>query len=116
MPLVRWAIEDVELSGGVVIPAGQPILPERAVANRDESVFPRGWEVDFHREDQPAHLSLGFGAHHCVGATLAQLELEVTLEKMLDRFRGLALAIPAQDVAWSRTSFMRSVEALALTW
>ena len=43
MPLVRWAIEDVELSREVVIPAGQPILPERAVANRDESVFPDGW-------------------------------------------------------------------------
>jgi cytochrome P450 len=116
MPLVRWAIEDVELSGGVVIPAGQPILPERAVANRDESVFHRGWDLDFHRTDPPAHLSLGFGAHHCVGATLAQLEIEVTLEKLLARFPELALAIPAQEVRWSSTSFMRSVEALPLTW
>jgi len=116
MPLVRWAIEDVELSGGVVIPAGQPILPERAVANRDELVFPRGWELDFHRDDPQPHLSLGFGAHHCVGATLAHLELEVTLHKMLDRFPGLELAVPAEDVTWSRTSFMRSVEALPLTW
>jgi cytochrome P450 RapN len=116
MPLVRWAIEGVELSGGVVIPAGQPILPERAVANRDDSVFPRASEVDFHRKDPQPHLSLGFGAHHCVGATLAHLELEVTLEKMLARFPRLELAIPAQDVTWSRTSFMRSVEALPLTW
>jgi cytochrome P450 len=116
MPLVRWAIEDVELSGGVVIPAGQPILPERAVANRDESVFDHGWELDFHRKDPPPHLSLGFGAHHCVGATLAHLEIEVTLDRLLARFPELALAIPAPDVRWSPTSFMRSVEALPLTW
>jgi cytochrome P450 len=115
-PLVRWAIEDVELSGGVVIPAGEPILPERAVANRDESVFAHGWELDFHREEPQPHLSLGFGAHHCVGGSLAHLEVEVTLEKMLARFPHLELAIPARDVRWSRTSFMRSVEALPLTW
>jgi cytochrome P450 len=59
---------------------------------------------------------LGFGAHHCVGASLAHLEIEVTLEKVLARFPNLELAIPAQDVAWSPTSFMRSVEALPLTW
>jgi cytochrome P450 len=116
MPLVRWAIEDVELSGGVVIPAGEPILPERAVANRDEVVFPHGWELDFHRHDPQPHLSLGFGAHHCVGGSLAHLEVEVTLEKMLARFPHLELAVPANDVRWSQTSFMRSVEALPLTW
>jgi cytochrome P450 RapN len=116
MPLVRWAIEDVELSGGVVIPAGQPILPERAVANRDDSAFPSASEVDFHRRDPQPHLSLGFGAHHCVGASLAHLELEVTLDKMLARFPGLELAVPAPDVTWSRTSFMRSVDSLPVTW
>ena len=116
MPLVRWATEDVELSRGVVIPAGQPILPERAVANRDESAFPRGWELDFHREDPNPHLSLGFGAHHCVGASLAHLEIEVTLQKMLARFPRLELAVPADEVRWSQTSFMRSVEALPLSW
>ena len=116
MPLVRWATEDVELSRGVVIPAGQPILPERAVANRDESVFANGWELDFHRREPQPHLSLGFGAHHCVGASLAHLEVKITLEKMLARFPRLELAIPANQVKWSKTSFMRSVDALPLTW
>jgi cytochrome P450 len=114
MPLVRWATEDVELSDGVVIAAGEPILPERAVANRDESVFPRAGTVDFHRDDPPAHLSLGFGAHHCVGASLAQLEVEVTLVQMLARFPNLELAIAPHDVRWARASFMRSVEALPI--
>jgi cytochrome P450 len=99
-----------------VIPAGDAILPERAVANRDESVFPNGWELDFHREDPQPHLALGFGAHHCVGASLAHAEIEVTLTKMLARFPNLELAIPARDVSWSRTSMLRAVEALPVVW
>jgi cytochrome P450 len=116
MPLVRWATEDVPLSSGVVIPAGEPILPERVAGNRDEAVFPHARELDFHRENPKPHLSLGFGAHHCVGAPLAHLEIEVTLNKLLSRFPYLELAIPAQEVKWSRTSLMRCVEALPLTW
>jgi cytochrome P450 RapN len=116
MPLPRWANEDVELSGGVVISAGDAILPERAVANRGESVFPNGWELDFHREDPHPHLSLGFGAHHCVGASLAHAEIEATLAKMLARFPSLQLAIPSREVRWSRTSMLRSVEALPVVW
>ena len=41
-PMIRWANEDVELSHGVVIPAGESVLAEHNVANRDESVFPQG--------------------------------------------------------------------------
>ena len=62
------------------------------------------------------HLSLGFGPHHCLGAQLAHLEIEVTLEKMIARFPDLELAVPAEEVRWSSTSFMRSVEALPLSW
>jgi cytochrome P450 RapN len=115
-PLVRWAREDVDLSGDVTIGAGDPILPERGAANRDESVFPHGWELDFHRQNPKPHLALGFGPHHCLGAPLAQMEIEVTLAKMISRFPKVQLAIPAGDVRWSNTSFMRCVEELPLTW
>jgi cytochrome P450 RapN len=116
MPLPRWASEDVELSHGVVIPAGDAIFAERVVGNRDESVFPHAWELDFHRDAPEPHLALGWGAHRCVGAALAHLEIEVTLVKLLDRFPDLRLAIPADEVRWSRSRLFRSVEALPLTW
>jgi cytochrome P450 RapN/nocardicin N-oxygenase len=115
-PLVRWASEDIELSGGVVIPVGDPVLPERVAGNRDESVFPDGWELDFHRDEPAPHLALGFGPHHCLGAPLARLEIEVTVDKMLDRFPALELAVPNDSVRWSTTSFMRCVEALPVSW
>jgi cytochrome P450 len=115
-PMIRWASEDVELSDGVVIPAGHAVLAEHEVANRDESVFPHGWELDFHRVAPQPHLSLAWGAHRCLGAHLAHLELEVTLERLLDRMPALDLAVAPENVKWSPTTFLRSVQELPVTW
>jgi len=79
-PMIRWANEDVELSGGVIIPKGDPLLPEHQVANRDEAVFAHAWELDFHRVNPQTHLSLAWGSHRCMGAHLANLEVELTLK------------------------------------
>jgi cytochrome P450 len=116
MPMVRWAMADVELSDGVVIPQGEVVLPEHQVANRDESVFARGWEIDLHRVDPEPNLSLAWGAHRCLGAHLAHLEIEVTVEKLLDRLPTLDLAVAPEDVEWSTRTFLRSPAALPVTW
>ena len=115
-PHVRWATEDVELSNGVVIPYGDPILPERTVANRDEEVFPHAWEIDFHRDDPAPHLTLGWGPHHCIGAHLAHLELELSLLSLLERFPTLRLAVDPTEVPWSTQTMLRSPEVLSVTW
>ncbi|HEY6531900.1 MAG TPA: cytochrome P450 [Acidimicrobiales bacterium] len=115
-PHVRWAIEDVELPSGKVIPAGDPILPERAVANRDPAAFPHADQIDFHREKPAPHLALGWGPHHCVGAHLAHLEIEVSLRRVLDRFPTLRLAVEPTDVEWSTTTMLRSPASLPVTW
>jgi cytochrome P450 len=115
-PMIRWASEDVELSAGVVVPAGDPVLAEHQIANRDESAFPDGWEVDFHRSEPQPHLSLAWGPHRCMGAHLANLEVEVALTAMLERFPSLALALAPEDVEWSHTTFLRSASALPLAW
>ena len=115
-PMIRWANEDVELSGGIVIPAGDPVLPEHQVANRDEFVFPHGMELDFHRKTPEPHLSLAWGPHRCMGAHLANLEVEVTLRSLLERFPTLGLAVAPEEVQWSRDTFLRSATELKLTW
>ncbi len=113
---VRWASTDVELSQGAFVRAGEAILPEQAVANRDESVFPRGWELDFHRASPKPHLSLGFGEHYCMGANLAHLQIALSVETLVRRYPDLRLAVPSEEVKWSESSFMRSVENLPLVW
>jgi nocardicin N-oxygenase len=96
--------------------AGEPVLPEHAVANRDESAFPRGWEIDFRRDQPKPHLSLAFGAHRCMGAHLANLQIQVALETLLRRLPTLDLAVPPEHIRFSESTFMRSIEALPITW
>jgi len=116
IPFVRWASEDVELSGGVVVRAGEPVLPEFSVANRDESVYPKADEIDFHRVDPTPHLAFAFGAHRCIGAHLATLQIQLSVTALLRRFPTLSLATAEEEVTFSKSSFMRSVEALPVTW
>jgi cytochrome P450 len=115
-PMIRWAGEEVELPSGFVVPAGDPVLGEHQVANRDETVFERGWEIDFHREEPQPHLALAWGAHRCLGAHLAHLEIEAVVERLLVRMPELALTIAPEDVPWSPQSFLRSPASLPLTW
>jgi cytochrome P450 len=102
--------------GGVVVRAGEAVMPEHNVANRDESVFADGWEIDFHRLNPESHLSFAFGSHHCMGANLARLEIRLTFETLVQRFPDLRLAVPADEIRWSPTSMLRTIEALPLAW
>jgi cytochrome P450 RapN len=112
----RWASEDVVLSGSTVIRAGEPVMAEHMVANRDESAFEHGWDLDFHRVDPKPHLTFAHGPHHCMGAHLARLEVKLTMETLLRRVPTLQLDVNAEDIEWSSTSMLRSPRALALRW
>jgi cytochrome P450 RapN len=94
----RVVAEDVEL-GGVLIKAGEAVLPSTMSANRDASVFENPDTMDFTRTHNP-HVAFGHGPHHCVGAQLARLEMQLAIESLLRRFPGLRLAVPADEVPW----------------
>jgi cytochrome P450 RapN len=111
----RFAKEDGELSGGIVR-AGEAILPESPIANRDETVFPNASQLDFHRIDPAQHLTFNHGAHKCIGQHVARLQIRLTVESLLRRFPGLELAVPQEKLRWSQSTMLRSVEALPLTW
>ncbi|HWF29710.1 MAG TPA: cytochrome P450 [Mycobacterium sp.] len=69
---------------GVEICSGQSALIAITAANRDPAVFdqPARFRLD---RNAPAPLSFGYGAHYCLGAALAQLELTIALPKILAR-------------------------------
>jgi cytochrome P450 len=110
----RVATTDVEI-GGVTVPAGQTVFPLQASANRDESVYPDPNRLDVTREG-PSHLAFGTGAHVCIGASLARVELQEALAGLLARFPALALAAPESDLEWRPAGFTNGVRSLPVTW
>jgi cytochrome P450 len=62
------------------------------------------------------HLAFGHGVHRCVGAELARLELRIVLPALLRRFPDLALAVPEDQLAWRRLSFVYGVEELPVAF
>jgi cholest-4-en-3-one 26-monooxygenase len=79
----RTALEDTEL-GGVVIKKGQRLVMLYRSANFDEDVFENPEKFEIMRKDNQ-HLSFGgTGAHFCVGANLARLEVELIFNAIAD--------------------------------
>ncbi|MFC6884574.1 MULTISPECIES: cytochrome P450 [Actinomadura] len=112
--LPRVATRDVRL-GGVLVRAGDTVMAARTAASRDEKVFGDGERLDLGREENP-HLAFGYGLHHCVGAHLARLELQVAFSALLRRFPGLRLAVPEPEVRWKDGLVVRGPAALPVTW
>jgi len=97
--------------GGVDIQAGDPVLLVYAAANRDPAEFgPTAGTFDIGRTPNH-HLAFGFGAHFCLGAALARLEVRAVLESMLDRFEAIG---PGGEVAVSPSTIIAGVESAPL--
>ncbi|MFJ3903833.1 cytochrome P450 [Streptomyces sp. NPDC090025] len=110
----RIATADIEV-GGVTIPEGDAVYVFYPAANRDPAVFTDPDRLDLDRDEGP-HLAFGHGAHYCAGAQLARLEAEIMLGTLLQHFPGLALARPADTIAWRTGSVNRGPEHLPVTW
>ena len=79
--------------GGVALPAGTRITLCIGAANRDPEVYTDPDRLDITRSPN-RHLAFGFGAHQCVGMSLARLEGRVAIGRFLQRFPAYALAGP----------------------
>jgi len=57
-----------------------------ASGNRDERVFERPDDFIIDRPNARNHMSFGFGVHRCMGNRLAELQLRILWEELLQRF------------------------------
>ena len=80
----RYVMRDVEMHG-TVVPAGSKMALLTGSAGRDERHYPDPDRFDVERK-LDRHVTLGYGAHYCLGAALARLEGRVALEETLKRF------------------------------
>jgi cytochrome P450 len=105
----RTATERTELGGHTILP-GQKVVVWEGSANRDRSHFVDPDRFLLGREPN-AHLSFGHGAHFCLGAHLARLEIRVALEEMLSTVRSFSLAGEPQ---WTRSNRHTGIRHLPL--
>ncbi|MFD5518776.1 cytochrome P450 [Streptomyces sp. NPDC127066] len=111
----RYPVRDLTVDG-TVIPRGTPVLAGYSAAGRDRAAH--GADADrfditrSRRPDAARHLSLGHGAHYCLGAPLARMEATIALERLFTRFPDLDLAVSEAELT-RQTSFVgNSVQVL----
>jgi cytochrome P450 len=114
LPPARVTTEDVQI-GGVVIPAGEQVMPLLGTANRDPSAFTDPGRLDVTR-DAASHLAFGAGVHHCLGAQLARVELQEAFRGLIGRLPGLRLAVPASDLEFKPGMAIHSLRELPVLW
>ncbi|MEM9655506.1 MAG: cytochrome P450 [Actinomycetota bacterium] len=85
----RTAMMDTELQGREIRKNDQ-VLMWYVSANRDETVFGENADqIDLDRPNADRHLSFGYGIHFCMGSRLAELQLRVLWEEILQRFERI---------------------------
>lgn len=105
----RLVVNDVTIAG-TTIGAGATVWPMHAAANRDPEVFANAETLDISRSDSAQHLALGFGAHFCLGASLARLECRIAVQALATRFPNLSLA--GDSIEWTGNSALRRLVSL----
>lgn len=106
----RFAVRNTNLAGKQ-IQAGDMLVLGLAAANTDPQVYPAG---DPGETGNRAHVSFGHGEHGCPypAPELAQVIAQTAIEVLLDRLPDLELSVPAGELAWRESVWMRGLHSL----
>ncbi|HWC81913.1 MAG TPA: cytochrome P450 [Pseudonocardiaceae bacterium] len=106
----RFAVRATNLAGKHIA-AGDMLVLGLAAANTDPQVYPAG---DPGETGNRAHLSFGHGEHGCPypAPELAGVIAQGAVEVLLDRLPDLELTVPAEDLAWRESVWMRGLHSL----
>jgi pentalenolactone synthase len=110
----RYARTDLQI-GEVTVRAGDLVLLDNRAANHDPAVFPSPGRFDITRQGQ-AHLSFGHGAHYCLGAPLARIELQAVFSQLPARFPGMRLAVPVEQLRIRADAVTGGLTQLPVEW
>lgn len=106
----RWVLDDGVVIGGREMAVGETIAMLFGSANRDPAHFAEPDRFDAGRADA-SHVSFGGGIHFCIGAPLARLEVEVSLDTIVRLLPDVALAT---EPDYHPTFVIRGLTALEL--
>jgi cytochrome P450 len=108
---MRTASADTTLHD-VPIAEGESVLLSYPSANRDDEVFTEPFTFDAGRANN-RHLAFGFGAHYCLGAALARIELVALFTELLPRLDTIELAGQPE---WTATTFVGGIKHLPIRY
>ncbi|MEU0541186.1 cytochrome P450 [Nocardia sp. NPDC005978] len=96
--LMRFATEDITV-GDTVIDKGEGVVISYRAVGRDPQIHgDDADDFDITRPTAARNISFGYGPHICPGAALARLEAAIGLPALFDRFPGLNLAAPLEEI------------------
>jgi len=93
----RVAKQDVELNGQT-IKKGDKLVMWYVSGNRDERKIENADQFIIDRKGARNHLSFGFGVHRCMGNRLAELQLRILWEELLERFDDIKVVSEPEHV------------------
>ncbi|WP_299575030.1 cytochrome P450/oxidoreductase [uncultured Williamsia sp.] len=104
----RIATRDTVLNGQF-IRKGDKVVMWYASANRDERTFddPDSFVID--RRNARHHLAFGIGTHRCMGSRLAELQLRILWEELLERFDDIEVLAEPERV---QSNFVRGYSSM----
>ncbi len=105
----RTATEDVEVNGKQIRKHDQ-VLMWYISANRDPDMFGDNADViDIERPNADRHLAFGYGIHYCMGSRLAELQLRILWEEVLQRFERIEVV---DEPTFTLSSFVNGYKYL----
>jgi len=103
----RTVVQDTELAGQKLT-AGEKVVVYYPSANRDENVFANPDVFDIHRTPND-HVAFGSGAHFCLGANLARMEIVAMYDELFRRVPQLRIN---GEVERMQSSFINGIKHL----
>ena len=104
----RTAKRDVEFRGKQ-IRKGDKVVMWYISGNRDETAIERPDDFIIDRANPRHHISFGFGIHRCMGNRLAEMQLRILWEEILERFHSVKVVGEPVRV---KSNFVRGYKTL----
>jgi cytochrome P450 len=108
----RLVVQDTEL-GGEHLAEGDRVFAILAAANRDPAVFENPDEITL-RGRTNGHLAFSKGAHFCLGAPIARLEVQIAISEIVRRYPDFSIVEPLDDIPWTNSLVTRGPTRLPL--
>lgn len=112
--LPRYAKTDLDIDG-VAIRRGDLVLLDIGAANHDPAVFGDPDHVDVTRR-ATTHLGFGHGAHYCIGAPLARIELKTVFAQLIPRFPTMRLTVDPTAITLRSDVLAGGLVELPVSW